>query len=505
MKLYYLLLPLLFYSTFSNANYRITGGEISSPNFNGRVFSTLQEMDNFYIGKCIVTAGRTVLLNRVSNYSSTSRQYDGILQSQDCSGSIGGTRAVNVRFDSYQCPDGTFLNNSTNKCEEEKICEPDLNLGQVSWSRLVHGMRPSFCAAGCLSRPRDIVCTDDSCSATAVTIGQKCEQGQDDGIYPTDPSELDPEEPDGPPHIPDPNEPEPTDPSQPHQPTDPTKPIEGGGGVVANPSVPPVNPNPTNPLPDPTAPDNGDVVAAVVNMNRDMNKAMDNLALSVNKSSADTLQMINAGTEGVKAQIAQLENTQIQIYENEKALMLALNSDVVNAVNSVGSAVGGLGDSISSAINESIGESMGGVSDSIAGLAEGVAGIGDSLVSINEGVTGIGETLDALANFDSSGVTICGEGPCPEGFYKSQYNDGFAGVFDENFNLMKDIVTQGVVEVFGTIDLSNAAPPSFCMTLWMYGNFCFTGYINLDWIFTFIRAAFMFTTIFYARKLIIGG
>lgn len=500
MKRYFLLFAVLFYSSLSFSSNEFVEWRFEGGNFPGTGFGSTK---------------LEAIQDAVEKFNNNPKNYSGLIcepyinpWNGRCASSCNGGDPFygQCKQLTVTCSSGETYNYDTRNCEEEKICSAGLNLGQASWSKALYGYHPYYCLTGCIARPRAAVCNEGNCSGTVLTDGQKCAEGQEEGIYPKEPNETDPNEPDptDPPET-EPNEPDPNNPPETYEPNDPTKPIEGGGGVVVNPTVPPVNPNPTNPLPDPTAPENGDVVSAVVNMNRDMNKAMDNLALSVNKSSADTLQMINAGSEGVKTQLAQLESTQIQIYENEKALTLSLNSEVVNAVNGVGSTVGGLGDSISSAINESIGESMGGLSDSITGLNEGIAGLGDSLGSINEGVAGIGGTLDALANFDSSGVTICGDGPCPEGFYTAKYDKGFSGVFDENFVLMKDIVSQGIHDVFGAIDLSNAEAPSFCMKLWMYGDFCFTDHINLDWIFGFIRAAFMFATIFYSRKLIIGG
>lgn len=125
--------------------------------------------------------------------------------------------------------------------------------------------------------------------------------------------------------------------------------------------------------------------------------------------------------------------------------------------------------------------------------------------SLNASISKVNDNLDALANLDTSDVSVCKGGECPEGFYTSKYENGFAGVFDDNFEALKNSVTEGVIEVFGSIDLSNAVAPSFCLIIGSFGSFCFTDYINLDWIFTFVRAAFMFTTIFYSRKLIIGG
>lgn len=125
--------------------------------------------------------------------------------------------------------------------------------------------------------------------------------------------------------------------------------------------------------------------------------------------------------------------------------------------------------------------------------------------SLNASISKVNDNLDALANLDTSDVSVCKGGECPEGFYTSKYEHGFAGVFDDNFEALKNTVTEGVIEVFGSIDISNAVAPSFCLIIGSFGSFCFTDYIDLDWIFTFLRAAFMFTTIFYSRKLMIGG
>lgn len=142
----------------------------------------------------------------------------------------------------------------------------------------------------------------------------------------------------------------------------------------------------------------------------------------------------------------------------------------------------------------------------LEGLSGG-SGNGNSvdLQPVIDSISKVNNNLDALANLDTSDVSVCNGGECPKGFYTSKYENGFSGVFDDNFDALKNSVIDGVTEVFGSIDLSNAVAPSFCLIIGSFGSFCFTDYINLDWIFTFVRAAFMFTTIFYSRKLIIGG
>ncbi|EKO3608491.1 hypothetical protein M6C35_003460 [Vibrio metschnikovii] len=167
-------------------------------------------------------------------------------------------------------------------------------------------------------------------------------------------------------------------------------------------------------------------------------------------------------------------------------------------------------DSLESAIS---GSSGGGGDVTIDGLTQLVSQaiqanqmlLNQQTDSLNASISKVNDNLDALANLDMSDVSVCKGGECPEGFYTSKYENGFAGVFDDNFESLKNSVIEGVTEVFGSIDLSNAVAPSFCLIIGSFGSFCFTDYINLDWIFTFVRSALMFTTIFYSRKLMIGG
>jgi hypothetical protein len=125
-------------------------------------------------------------------------------------------------------------------------------------------------------------------------------------------------------------------------------------------------------------------------------------------------------------------------------------------------------------------------------------------------LSGIGDAIDGLANLDGSSFRqgTCFDVPARtncQGWYKALYPDGFKGVFDKQFGYLASDVSKGIDNIFGELDLSNASAPNFCLNFWMLGRQCFTDYMDLSWIFGFIRFAFMFTTVWLCRGLVFGG
>ncbi len=494
ISLYFTVLPAF-------ANYRVT----ISPNDIGKgmVFASHSAMDSYYINQCVSDSGNLYRLTQVSNSGPTNRQYRGYIVYGGCSGNLGtNNRSYNVYFEPFQCPSGTELNPDTGKCESTNQCSSVVGQsGKIGWNSYYWGKAaPSkyVCASiggGCVALTGESLCInidpealkkDPSlydCDSLYLVQETQCSQS---GEYPfcTDESCTDflPE----PTPNPDPEpEPEPQ-PDPEHNPSDPTAPLPGSGGEVINPSVPPKPPTEEKPKPDvetpsPTPDSNSDVVQSVTGMNEDMNELLTRLNSDNNKQLDDVnnqLLQLNTQSQRIVAQIAKQEKQDAAIYENTKALIQNLNKDVTTAVNKTTNAVNALGSKVD------------GLSDAVDGLGEDVSAI-----------------KDAITNVDTSGAGISGtciESDTCTGFYESGYPDGISGIFSEHFETVSESVTDTVKD-FMKIDLSHAQRPSFSIPVLNFGNFSFDDYINLDWIFGFVRVCMMVSTAFLCRKIIFGG
>ncbi|MDF5430966.1 methyl-accepting chemotaxis protein, partial [Vibrio parahaemolyticus] len=165
-----------------------------------------------------------------------------------------------------------------------------------------------------------------------------------------------------------------------------------------------------------------------------------------------------------------------------KSLIQQANADITTAVNKNTNAINGVGDDV----------------EQIAGAMDGIA----------EDVAGISETLDGIANTDTSGAgtggTCIEAGNCT-GFYESAYPDGLGGLVSGQLNDLKTNVIDDFVNSFGNIDLSNAQRPSFVLPVPFFGDFSFEEHISFDWVFGFVRAVLIMSSIFAARRIIFGG
>ncbi|MBY8178059.1 methyl-accepting chemotaxis protein [Vibrio fluvialis] len=422
------------------------------------------------------------------------------------------------------CPSGTELNTDTGRCETPKSRCADVadSLTTIGWKSSVYGTSPStyWCSSsggGCASERYTSPNCDFSitsgydCTATYKVIDQECDfdESSDDGFC-TDSTCSDkvskPED-----------NTDPVDPT--HNPTDPTTDVDSKG-EVSTPDITPSEPDPVDPAPE--VADTSEAAAAVVNLNKDVNKALNDLNIDINSSNSrieNELKLLNANDAAIKSQVAQLEETNIKIANNNKELMISLNRDVVtsinantNAINNVAGNVGALNNNVV-AIGNKVGElteSVNGMATDVGEIKESVSGMGETLDGMADDLSGIGDAIDGLANIDGEGLRqgTCFSNPqytfC-KGWYEPNYPDGFRGVFDDQFGQLTDAVTASVNNIFGNLDLSNAAPPSFCLTFWMLGASCFTDYLDLSWVFGFIRFAFMFTTVWQSRKIVFGG
>ncbi|MCR9713269.1 methyl-accepting chemotaxis protein [Vibrio parahaemolyticus] len=412
------------------------------------------------------------------------------------------------------CATGEIYNPETRQCEAsknhcEKLMETEPTLG-VWWNEEAYGrdMLGNFwcgSASNCTAQLTTFVgCDSGKCFADAHYTGDECQHGTLNGFC-TDsscsaelpePEKPDPDNPD--PDNPDPDNPDPDnpDPDNPdvddptHKPDDPT------GGDIEDPSVLPdsdsdiVVPKPPTDEPDVEDPPTDEstdtaVVNAITGMNKDVNKALNDMNIDINQASADVQNQIIALNASVVTNTQAIQKQQAndnEIYRKTKALIQQANADVTTAVNQNTNAINGVGDDV----------------EKIAGAMDGIA----------EDVAGISDTLDGIANTDTSGAGIGGTcietGTCT-GFYESKYPEGLGGLVSGQLNDLKVNTIDNFVSSFGNLDLSNAQRPSFVLPVPFFGDFSFEEHISFDWVFGFVRAVLIMTSIFAARRIIFGG
>lgn len=487
-----LLFPLLCVSFGSYALYQVSpvgfteSGQPFSP---GDVFdsSFISNLSYQYISPSSGQSGP--MFSRCFVQSSTG------LYCRDPQGYLNLSASV---FSVSSCPSGQELSDS-GICEvPSKPCDDVIGIDtDIGWFSSVHGTTPpsnfwcSTSGGGCGSELKSgtAFCGSTTgnnydCIATYTITGPECALSDGDDAWCSDSTCQSPVEP-----KPDPEpEPEPEpDPVVPdHEPSDPTKPLED-----PNP-LPPVDTTPTPPLdvdgpsdvvePPLTPESNGDVVKSIANMNRDVNSALNNLNIDINQNSATAntqLAMLNANMRQNSEQVRQLQQSGIDIYQNNKALIQNLNKDVTTAINRNTERVD----------------------------AE-LERVGDSVDALGGKLDSIGESLDMINNVDTSnaGVTgTCIQTDTCSGYYESKYPDGLSGLASTQLQSLKADFIDGFVGAFGQIDLSNAQKPEFGLPVPFYGWMYFDDYINMDWIFSFIRTCFILTSVFYSRRIMFGG
>jgi len=251
-----------------------------------------------------------------------------------------------------------------------------------------------------------------------------------------------------------------------------------------------VNPDEPEPEPDVEEPEitpetDKAVVDAVTGMNKDINGSLNALNKDLNKGNADIQNELRTLNSSLITNTQAIQKQQINdndIYRKTKSLIQQANADITTSVNKNTNAINALGDDV----------------ESIAGSMDGIA----------EDISGISETLDGIANTDTSGSgwggTCIADDSCT-GFYDSGYPDGIEGVVSGHMSDIKDTVLDGFINTFGELDLSNAKAPSFCMNVLTFGEYCFTDYVDFDWLFGFVRFVMIFTSIAHSRKIIFGG
>ncbi|CAH6876398.1 conserved exported hypothetical protein [Vibrio chagasii] len=160
---------------------------------------------------------------------------------------------------------------------------------------------------------------------------------------------------------------------------------------------------------------------------------------------------------------------------------------------------------------------LSGVESSIDALSDKIDGIdggsdGEGLAEISgklDGLTnGVNDIADLLKGVDASKAGIdgtCIQGDTCQGFYMSAYDGDLSDVVSAELNDMRTSIVDPFVSSFGNINLSGAQRPKFGLPVPFYGYMSFDDYIDMDWIFGFLRFIFLASTAFYCRQIIFGG
>ncbi|WP_146489734.1 hypothetical protein [Vibrio sp. T20] len=208
-------------------------------------------------------------------------------------------------------------------------------------------------------------------------------------------------------------------------------------------------------------------------------------------------------------------NDEIKSAVQQNALMISSVSDDVNEntnqkFNQLSDQIAAISGGQSTVDLSGVESSIDALSDKIDGIegggnGEGLAEISSKLDGLATGVTDIG---DLLKGVDASKAGIdgtCIQGGTCQGFYESAYEGDLSTVVGSQLDSMKTSIVDPFVSSFGNIDLSGAQRPKFGLPVPFYGYMSFDDYIDMDWIFGFLRFIFLASTAFYCRQIIFGG
>ncbi|PTP64703.1 hypothetical protein [Vibrio splendidus] len=184
--------------------------------------------------------------------------------------------------------------------------------------------------------------------------------------------------------------------------------------------------------------------------------------------------------ENTDAKFNQLSDQIAAISGGESTVDL---SSVEDGISNLSAKIDGLGDGD--------GTDLSALTGAINGVADGVSDIGDLLKSVDASKAGIDGT--------------CIQGGTCQGFYESAYEGDLSTVVSSQLDAMKTSIVDPFVSSFGNIDLSGAQRPKFGLPVPFYGYMSFDDYIDMDWIFGFLRFIFLASTAFYCRQIIFGG
>ncbi|MFS1973234.1 hypothetical protein [Vibrio splendidus] len=184
--------------------------------------------------------------------------------------------------------------------------------------------------------------------------------------------------------------------------------------------------------------------------------------------------------ENTDAKFNQLSDQIAAISGGESTVDL---SSVEDGISNLSAKIDGLGNGD--------GTDLSALTGAINGVADGVSDIGDLLKSVDASKAGIDGT--------------CIQGGTCQGFYESAYEGDLSDVVTAQLDAMKTSIVDPFVSSFGNIDLSGAQRPKFGLPVPFYGYMSFDDYIDMDWIFGFLRFIFLASTAFYCRQIIFGG
>ena len=228
--------------------------------------------------------------------------------------------------------------------------------------------------------------------------------------------------------------------------------------------------------------------AAKANANQKLLKELKPLAeqnLAVTKAVERNLDWFNedftAYSEKTDGQFSQLSDQIAAISGGQSTVDLS----------GVESSIDALSDKIDGIEGGGNGEGLAEISSKLDGLATGVTDIGDLLKGVDASKAGIDGT--------------CIQGGTCQGFYESAYDGDLSDVVGGQLDSMKTSIVDPFVSSFGNIDLSGAQRPKFGLPVPFYGYMSFDDYIDMDWIFGFLRFIFLASTAFYCRQIIFGG
>ncbi|WP_215405914.1 hypothetical protein [Vibrio gigantis] len=210
-------------------------------------------------------------------------------------------------------------------------------------------------------------------------------------------------------------------------------------------------------------------------------------------SAFDQLVGDNAMTQRMLSSIADDVNENTDEKFNQLSGQIAAISSGTSTVDLSGveSSIDALSDKIDGIEGGGNGEGLAEISSKLDGLATGVTDIGDLLKGVDASKAGIDGT--------------CIQGGTCQGFYESAYEGDLSTVVSSQLDAMKTSIVDPFVSSFGNIDLSGAQRPKFGLPVPFYGYMSFDDYIDMDWIFGFLRFIFLASTAFYCRQIIFGG
>ncbi|USD44071.1 hypothetical protein J4N42_18175 [Vibrio sp. SCSIO 43135] len=421
-------------------------------------------------------------------------------------------RLMLFKYTWSSCPEGTVLvdNECQNQCESLAG-----NENQHTWDYFKFGSSPTFCSSGCALKVTGSVCSlaTGGCGGTVVITGSTCTgEGTGGGNMPDQvPSGCEeyngqylcPEDTNGD-GVPDDGQPFDTaakcgyDASdkfscsggtyaeEEYAMTDPTKPLEGvesspiQGSDTEAISVEGVS--------EPTL--ENDQQEQVLLLNKQINALLAGLNEDNNQNFKQVIDELKNSNEFNQKQLDQIvagTNKQLEIWEELKALQTTATQDTVNAIRELGE------------YDEFYHNAAMAKQNELLAALQALQGSGEG-----EGNTSGEQILDAIQGVEYNG---CSGDPCNEPYTSEHTTNSLKTEMVTRLTSTKDAIYNGMLSAFVDIDLSGASRPSFSLDMsgFGFGTYSFDDYVNLDYIFSFIRVCILFTAAMLCRRIIFGG